>query len=883
MKEMGETRFGLVAQGDAAHALKVMESRFAGLTIREVEERRQRHGKNEVAHEKPPTWYVQLVKAVANPFNAVLAVLAVISVITDVIIPGPAEADWTQVIILAAMVSVSGLLRFWQEFRSQREAEQLKELVQTTVAAQRYDPEGKGPVTNEVPLEELVPGDIVHLAAGDLIPADLRLLSAKDLFVSQAALTCESIPVEKYAHPQAAPSVAEEDGALGANPLELATLCFMGTNVVSGTATAVVIATGSATLFGSMAGSLTGARPLTSFDQGVNRVSWVLIRFMLVMVPVVFVLNGITKGNWTAAFFFALAVAVGLTPEMLPMVVTANLAKGALRMSKKQVIVKRLNAIQNFGAMDILCTDKTGTLTEDRVVLVQHLDVHGDESLHVLDLAYLNSANQTGLRNLIDRAVIDHTVAEGRHERAERYTKVDEIPFDFMRRRMSVVVQAEDGSHLLICKGAVEELLDICRYVEQADEVMSLTEAFRQEVAALARKLNKDGLRALAVAYRRFLEGRAQYAVQDEQEMVLAGYVGFLDPAKASAADALEALTLHGVAVKILTGDNELVTAKVCRDVGLDAGQIVLGHEIDHLDHEELAALAERTHVFAKVNPLQKARVIRALREKQHTVGYMGDGINDAPSLREADVGISVDTAVDVAKESADIILLEKSLMVLEAGVVEGRTVFGNIIKYIKMTASSNFGSVFSVLVASAFLPFLPMLPLQLLVQNLLYDLSQISLPWDRMDAAFLARPRKWEADSIARFMIWIGPTSSIFDITTFLLMWYVFGANSFASQSLFQSGWFIEGLLSQTLIVHMIRTRKIPFIQSTASWPVMLLTILTMGVGALIPFTSFGASLGLEPVPLAYFPWLAAILLAYFGLTQVVKTWYVRRFNVWL
>ncbi|HZV01186.1 MAG TPA: magnesium-translocating P-type ATPase, partial [Planctomycetota bacterium] len=716
--------------------------------------------------------------------------------------------------------------------------------------------------------------DLVALAAGDMVPADLRLLSAKDLFVSQAVLTGEAMPVEKS---DVLPAATNE------GTIDLPALCLMGTNVVTGTATGVVMGTGRDTYFGSLARGILGHRAMTSFDVGVNNVSWLLIRFMAVMVPIVFILNGVTKHDWSQAFFFGLSVAVGLVPEMLPLVVTANLARGAVRMSGNKVIVKKLNAIQNFGALDVLCTDKTGTLTQDRVILEKHLDVVGDESYEVLRLAYLNSVHQTGLKNLLDRALLEHAEIDHENTNLDRLRKVDEIPFDFMRRRMSVVVEQEDGSHLLICKGAVEEIARICSQARIKDEVGPMTEKMAKHIARVTTEMNEDGMRVIAVGSKVLPPGRTTYTVKDEADLVLAGYIGFLDPPKETAADAIEALAQHGVTVKVLTGDNPIVTRKVCRDVNLSVTRVVLGDEIDGMADDALAGVAEEANVFAKLNPLQKSRVVKALQRKGHTVGFLGDGINDAPALREADVGVSVDTGADIAKESADIILLEKSLLVLEQGVVEGRTTFGNIVKYIKMTASSNYGNVLSVLVASAFIPFLPMLPIHLLILNLLYDISQLSIPWDRMDHDFLVRPRRWNAPDIGRFMVCMGPISSIFDISTFCLLWWIFGASTPERASLFQSGWFVESLLSQTLIVHMIRTQKIPFIQSTAAPAVMLLTATVMAIGIALPFTPIGARVGLRALPLAYFGWVAATLLGYCTVTQVVKRWYLHRFSVWL
>ncbi|MBV7699428.1 magnesium-translocating P-type ATPase [Streptomyces sp. TRM70350] len=870
-------RLAAISSRPAGTALEELGVTHKGLTQQEAARRLHRLGPNVVAQQRVPHWTLQLVTSFRNPFIVVLACLAVVMYISDPDDPG--------VLILTTMVLVSGLLRFWQEYRSGRSARALTALVSTTTAVRRRPSRHAVPVTAEVPLDDVVPGDIVHLAAGDLVPADLRLLTAKDLMVSQAALSGESLPVAKADTREGADGQSETT-----DPVEANNLCLMGTSVTSGTGAGVVVATGSDTYFGSMAGSLSGERPETSFDVGVRKVSFLLIRFMLVMVPVVFAINGLTKHNWTEAFMFAVAVAVGLTPEMLPMVVTTNLARGAVAMARHKVVVKKLNAIQNLGAMDVLCTDKTGTLTEDRIVLDRCLDVHGREDDEVLQYAYLNSHFQTGLRNLLDKAVIDHV-----HEAEEivvdaAFTKVDEVPFDFERRRMSVVLartaltdRPGDGQHILISKGAAEEILARCIGMRDGSRTVALTDELRRQVTRICEENNKQGLRVLAVATRTFPGGRDTYGVEDESELTLVGFLAFLDPPKRDAAAALRGLADKGIAVKVVTGDNELVAARVCADVGIDVGEVVTGSQIDALDDARLRECVARHTVFAKVNPLQKARIVRAVQADGHTVGFLGDGINDAAALRESDVGISVDTAVDIAKESADIILLEKDMTVLERGVLQGRTTFGNTIKYIKMTASSNFGNVFSVLVASAFIPFQPMLAIQLLVQNLAYDISQLATPWDRMDPEYLRKPRTWDPRGIGRFMLLIGPTSSIFDMTTFLLMWHVFGADSTAHQTLFQSGWFVEGLLSQTLIVHMIRTRKIPFIQSRASLPVLFMTAAVMAFGVFLPFSPLASSVGMQALPLGYFPWLIATLLAYCALTQLVKTWYVRRFDAWL
>jgi Mg2+-importing ATPase len=872
-------------------ALAALGASREGLTEDEANARLDRYGFNEVAHEKPPRWYVQLPLAFKNPFIILLIGLAVVSWLT-----GDAKAT----VIISTMVVISGALRFFQEFRSSQAAEKLKAMVTTTATISRKNSSREAAAEivreagvtlhpressrREISIKLLVPGDIVHLAAGDMVPADVRLLTSKDLFVSQAALTGEALPVEKYepselgngkgAAPQAMPN---------ANPLESPNLCFMGTNVVSGIATAVVVTTGSRTYFGSLARSVSGQRALTSFDRGVSAVSWLLIRFMAAMTPLVFLINGLTKGDWTEAFFFAVAVAVGLTPEMLPVIVTANLGRGAVTMSRRKVIVKNLNAIQNLGAMDVLCTDKTGTLTRDRIILERHLDIHGKTKEEVLRYGYLNSFYQTGLKNLLDISVLEHGELRHQLELEEDYRKVDEIPFDFARRRMTVVVEQERRQRLLICKGAVEELLSICAKAESDVGVVPLDDAMRRQAKAVTRGLNEEGMRVLAVAYKKMTEPKFPYSVADESDLTLAGFLAFLDPPKETAAEAIRALAQHGVEVKVLTGDNEVVTRKICRDVGIEVKQAVLGRDLERKSDAELEELAGRTTIFAKLSPTQKARVIKALQRQGHTVGFLGDGINDAPALREADVGVSVDTAVDIAKESADIILLEKSLLALEEGVIEGRRTFGNIIKYIKMGASSNFGNMFSVLGASALLPFLPMLPLQLLAQNLLYDLSQTAIPFDNVDAEYLARPRKWEVRDIGRFMLFIGPISSLFDYTTFALVWFVFHASAPEHQPLFQSGWFVEGLLSQTLIIHMIRTAKLPFIQSRAALPLLLLTATIMAVGIYIPFSPLAGYLGMSSLPTVYFFWLAVTLLAYSALTQAIKVLYIRKFKMWL
>lgn len=844
----------------------------SGLSSDEVERRQAQYGRNEVEHERRKNPVTMFIRAFINPFIGILTLLIVVSYVLDVWTAAPEEKEWTTILIIATMILLSVIIRFCQDWRASRSSEALRKMVKNTCSVKRA-----GREVEELPIEELVPGDIVTLAAGDMIPADVRVIETKDLFVSQSSLTGESEPIEKR------PDARGRKYVRG-SVVELDNICYMGSNVISGSATAVVFGTGGNTYLGTIARAIVGHRAATAFDRGIARVSLLLIRFMLIMVPFVFLVNGITKGDWLEAFIFAVSVAVGLTPEMLPMIVTANLSKGAVAMSRKKVIVKDLNAIQNFGAMNILCTDKTGTLTCDQIVLERYINADGsaDDSRRIFRHAYFNSFFQTGLKNLMDRAILAHVRELELESMKDDYRKVDEIPFDFTRRRMSVVVEDRTGKRQIVTKGAVEEMLEICSHTEEGGAVRELTPERIATAKAICERMNHQGLRVLAVAHRSFLGKEDNFSVGDERDMVLIGFLAFLDPPKPSAASAIRQLQNYGIEVKVLSGDNDAVVRTVARQVGI-TGKALTGRELEELEGEELRRAVQEASVFSKVTPLQKTQIITLLQEAQHTVGFLGDGINDAAALRQSDIGISVDSAVDIAKESADIILLEKDLMVLGEGVVEGRRTFGNIVKYIKMTASSNFGNMFSVMAASAFLPFLPMMPIHLLVQNLLYDISQTTIPFDRMDAEYLRKPRKWDASGLSRFMIWIGPISSIFDLTTYLLMWYLFKCRSAEMQALFQSGWFVEGLLSQTLIVHMIRTRKIPFIQSRASWPVMAMTFAIMAFGIAIPFTPFGASIGLVALPWSYFPWLAATLTAYCVLTQAIKNRYVKRFNSWL
>ena len=871
------------ATSEPAALLTQLGSHDDGLTDAQAEAIRERVGLNEVEHEKPLPWWRHLLLSYRNPFNLLLTLLAVISYLTD---------DMKATVVIGTMVVLSTLLRFWQEAKANKAADALKAMVSNTATVVRHDVGGHEEpaaaryngidnyVSNgakavrrvEIPIALLVPGDVIVLSAGDMIPADCRVLGAKDLFVAQAAMTGESMPVEKFSTQRDAQAI---------NPLELDNILFMGTNVVSGSAMAVVLGTGNTTYFGALASRVTATdRAPTAFQSGINKVSWLLIRFMFVMAPLVLFINGFTKGDWMEALLFALSIAVGLTPEMLPMIVTSTLAKGAVFLSRKKVIVKRLDAIQNFGAMDVLCTDKTGTLTQDKIFLARHVDVWGDESDEVLGMAYLNSYYQTGLKNLLDVAVLEHAEVHRKLEPAKNYRKVDEVPFDFNRRRMSVVVSERDDHHELICKGAVEEILATCTQVRHGKQTEPLTSELLKRIRQVTANLNEEGLRVVAVAMKEVPPTQDVYGVADERELVLIGYVAFLDPPKESTAPALRALAEHGVAVKVLTGDNELVTAKICREVGLEQQGILLGGDIERMSDRELAEAVESHNVFAKLTPAHKERIVRLVKANGHVVGFVGDGINDAPALRTADIGISVDTAVDIAKEAADIILLEKSLMVLEEGVLEGRRTFANMLKYIKMTASSNFGNVFSVLVASAFIPFLPMLPMHLLVQNLLYDVSQIAIPFDNVDEELLTKPQRWQPGDVGRFMVFFGPISSVFDITTYAMMWFVFGANTPEKQTLFQSGWFIVGLLTQTLIVHMIRTPKLPFIQSRAAAPLLWMTAVIMAIGIFLPMGPLAHYFKMQALPPLYFLFLPLILLAYMGLTQIMKGIYFRRYG---
>ena len=818
-----------------------------GLSDEEAAARLEQYGPNEPAKKKKRTALLQLLFKFINPLVVVLLIIAGFSLFFG-------EQISAILVILMAVMSV--LLSFIQEYRAGKEAERLSDMVRATTTVIRH---GK---PQEIKIREVVPGDVVDLFAGDMIPADLRIISCKDLFINQATLTGESFPVEKIAEPVHLKSDS---------PSKLANMAFMGSSVVSGTALGVAVKTGLATQFGELSRRLASIPQESSFDKGIRRFTWLMIRTMMVLIVLIFVINAfVKKGDVIQALLFSLSVAVGLTPEMLPMLVAINLSKGAIAMSKKAVIVKRLNAIQNFGAMDVLCTDKTGTLTLDRIVLEQYCDVVRKEDSAVLELAYLNSFYQTGLKNLLDKAILKHEKLN-----VKSYEKIDEVPFDFSRRVMSVVVGRE-GVHRIIVKGAPEEMFKRCTRYELDGEVLEMEQLILTDLKTEYDSLSAEGFRVLAVAYKDFAQPKERYAKEDEQELILKGYIAFLDPPKPSTKKTIDALRSLGIEFKVLTGDNELVTRKICGDVGLGLKGLVTGDRVERATDAELRALVETTNMFARLSPLQKERVIHALHANGHVVGYLGDGINDAPSLKAADVGISVNNAVDIAKESSDIILLRKSLLVLEDGVREGRKTFGNILKYIKMGSSSNLGNMISMTGASLFLPFLPMLPIQILLNNFLYDLSQIAIPSDEVDPEYLTKSRPWNLGYIKRFMMILGPVSSFFDFVTFGVLWFLFHA----SAPLFHTGWFLESLCTQTLVIHVIRTGKIPFLESRPSAFLIFTSIYIVTIGLLIPFIPLGQHFGFVAPPALYFVVLLGIVAAYLAVVHVVKTWFITRYG---
>ena len=880
-------RLAVAIQTPFKDSLAFYHTSLKGLDQEQVEENRDLYGENTITKGQEDSIFKKIYESIINPFTIILLVIAFISLVTNVWLAKPGQEDPTTSIIIVVLVLISGGIRFVQELRSDKATTNLSKMIVNTATVIRDGLE------QELPIDELVVGDLVKLSAGDMIPADVILFESRDFFVQQSGLTGESDAVEKLALNKATDQNVD-------SLLEAESLAFMGTNVISGSATAMVLAVGDDTMMGAIEQTLNTYDEPTSFEREMNSISWLLIRLMLVMVPIVFFANGLTDGDWLEAGVFALSVGVGLTPEMLPMIITASLAKGSIIMAKEKVVIKKLNAIQDLGAIDILCTDKTGTLTQDEIVLEYPLDIHGDLDMAVLRRAYLNSHFQTGLKNLMDRAIISRTEKEAKEHAILQnldtsFQKIDELPFDFERRRMSVIVKDDSNVVSMVTKGALEEMLNISTYVEYRGEMIPLTEDIRQEVLAEVGQLNRQGLRVLGVAYKSGLREDYAYAVTDESDMILTGYLAFLDPPKPSAAPAIQALLEHGVRTKILTGDNEKVTQAICEKVGLDVEHILLGADIDQMTDQELAEVVERVTVFAKLSPDQKARIILQLKRNGHGVGYMGDGINDAPSMKVADVGISVDTAVDIAKETADVILLDKDLMVLETGIVEGRKVYANMTKYIKMTVSSNFGNIFSLLVASIFLPFLPMAPVHLIVLNLVYDLSCVALPFDNVDQDFLKQPHTWEAKSITRFMVWMGPISSIFDILTFIFLYfiivplvtghhYVHGSES-ALQFiiLFQTGWFIESMWSQTMVIHMLRTAKVPFVQSRPAWLVILTTLVAALFVTSLPYGPLVNILRLAPLGLPYFLFLTCIIFLYMFSVTVIKKCYIRKYKEWL
>lgn len=837
-----------------------LRTSLQGLSSEDAQARLEEYGSNEISAQKPTPTILLFLQSFNDLFVYVLALLMVVSLLT---------ADFQAAIVMAIMILASALITFVQQYRSQKASIELKEMIENTAAITRNGE------TREIPMDEVVPGDIVNLATGDMIPADTVLIWTKDLFVNQSSLTGESMPVEKYVSEEVA--AAENETAI-----DMSNLVFMGTDVLSGQGKGIILKTGQQTFFGDIAQNATTKRGKTTFDIGLAKISRLLLRLIMILFPLVFLINGLTKGDWGGAFFFAIAVAVGLTPEMLPMIVSSNLAKGALTLSKHKVIVKELPSIQNLGSMDVLCTDKTGTITEDRVVLVQHLDPLGNENQQVLDYTYINSSYQTGWKNLMDIAVINYYHDENQSLPFDKVYKIDEIPFDFSRRRLTVVVKA-DEHQVMITKGAVEEMASICKYVEIDGKTVPFTPELHAQLTEVNEKMNKQGMRVITVAVKKDAHSEAIYSVADEKEMTLIGFMGFLDPAKESAKPAIASLHKHGVTVKVLTGDNAIVAQKVCQDVGIEADDYVLGNQIETMTDQELQQAAETTNLFAKLNPMQKSRIIEALQTSGHTVGFMGDGINDAPALRKADVGISVDTAADITKDASSIILLEKSLNVLESGVIEGRRVFSNMMKYIKITISSNFGNVFSILIASAFLPFLPMLSIQLLLQNLIYDVAQLTIPWDNVDAEELMTPTKWETSGLLKFTVCIGPISSIFDILTFLVMWFVFHADTIQQQNLFQTGWFMVGLTTQALVVLMVRSKKIPFIQSKPAVQVFSSLFLAVICGAAIVLSPIREQFDFVQLPVSYWLWFGGIVIGYMAAVQFGKMIYIKLAKEWL
>ena len=844
--------------------LKEHNFKKRGLNSSDVKNNLSKYGKNVMKQKKPKQWYNYLLESLFSTFNLILLGIVFVLLYTDVILTTP--PNYANIIVILVLIIASTLLEFFEVYRSNKAAEKLKNLVSVKTTVLR-----NGKVT-KVPSEDITVGDVVVLSAGDLIPADLRIIESKDLYVVQSSLTGESDSVKKV-------SESEQKGKIE-DISDLDTICFMGTNVMSGSAKGIVISVGDNTYFGEVADNITDEKPKTAFQKGIENVSKLLIKFMLVLIPITFIVNAAKHGTITA-FTFAVAIAIGITPLLLPVILSSSLAKGATRMSKKKTIVKRLDSIQSFGAMNILCTDKTGTLTEDKIVLEKYLDIKGEEDKRVLKQAFLNAYFQTGLKGNIDEAVIARTAKTELKGIEEKYEKIDEIPFDFSRRRLSVIVS--DGKEKqLITKGAVEEILSICTKVDYKGEISEITRDIKQNILNITKELNKQGLRVVAVAQKSDIENIKSFSVKDESKMVLIGFIGFLDPPKESAKDEIARLNKDGIRVIVLTGDNEYVTKAICDKVGINSDKIILGSKIDKLSDTALKRQLKKTNVYAKLSPIQKARIVRILKEAKNVVGYMGDGINDAPSMHNAEVGISVDTAVDITKETADIILLEKDLGVLTDGVIEGRKTFGNLQKYIKMAVSFNFGEVLSVLIASVLLPFFFFFLIQLLVQSLLYDLGQLSIPYDNVDKEYLTKPRKWNMKSIKRFMLHMGPASSVFDLMVFAILWFGFGLR-LPDAALFQSIWFSYGVVSNLIGLHVIRTAKTPFIESHSSKAVYATSIGLSIVAILIPFTFIGKYIGLVPIPLKYFSIILLVPVLYCFLATIVKKEYIKKYKEWL
>ena len=833
-----------------------------GLRDEQVKVNIEKYGTNEIKGSKPKKWYNYFLESLFSPFNSILMGIILVLLYTDVYLS--TESSWANIIVIAVLIITSTLLEFFEEFRSNKAAEKLKELVATTVNVLR---DGK---EKEIPIKDVTVGDIVSLSAGSMIPADLRIIESKDLYVGQSSLTGESDAVRKESYSKINEKIE--------NISDIDTICFMGTNVISGSAKGVIIRTGDDTYFGKIANTLITGKPKTAFQRGIESVSKMLIKFMLIMIPLVFIFN-VTKHDVLTAFTFAVAIAIGITPLLLPVILSSSLSKGAIKMAKKKTIVKKLDAIQSFGAMNILCTDKTGTLTEDKIVLEKYLNIHGEEDIGVLKQAFLNSYFQTGLKNNIDEAVIARGLKHELGQIVDKYKIIDEIPFDFSRRRLSVAIS--DGNRIqLITKGAVEEILEICTSAEYGGKIEALTKDIKENVKRISKNLNEEGFRVVAICQKNNMENKEDYAVSDEKNMTLIGFIGFLDPPKESAKAAIEKLNNAGIRVVVLTGDNAEVTRCICNKVGINSKNIVLGSKIDKLSDAALTRILKKTNIFAKLSPIQKARIVRLLKEDNNIVGYMGDGINDSPSLTNSDVGISVDTAVDIAKESADIILLEKDLNVLLDGAKEGRRTFANLMKYIKMAVSFNFGEVSSVIIASILLPFLPITPIQLLVQSMLYDFGQLTLPLDNVDKEYLNTPKRWNIKDIKNFTLFMGPLSSSFDMIVFAFLWFIFGIREAA---IFQTVWFSYGVVSNLVGMHIIRTVKIPFVHSNASKIVYISSILLSIVAIIFPYTPIGHLIGLTSISIRYLIVIIGVPILYCFVALIAKKIYVKKYGEWI